>query len=367
MKLLIDAHCFDFPTSEGVNSYLRGLYQAIIPQAKDIKFYIADHDIDKVKSIFGTHANLSYIQLSGKSKLYRLLLEFPKIIKRYNIDAAHYQYTCPLYKNCKNIITLHDILFKDFPELFPWNYRIIKGILFKLSAKRADLLLTVSKYSQDRISTHFNIAKDKIFITPNAVDNDFYTIDQAKAQSFVLSQGITKYLLYVSRIEPRKNQVALLKAYLDLKLWLRDYSLVFIGRKTLPTEEFDKLLRSLSPEQKQNIHILNQVDFTELKYWYKAASVFVYPALAEGFGIPALEAGASGIPCICNNATAMKDYKLYGENLIDINDSNALKERIIDCLSNDYSIELQRINQIIHQTYNWSKTAKHFYDLVVNL
>ena len=151
MKLLVDAHCFDSRTTEGINTYIKGLYSELIKIAVDIDFYFAAQNIDKLKQLFGERRNVHYIALSSKNKVYRLLFEFPIIIKKNNIDVSHYQYTSPLIKNCKNIITLHDILFMDYPRLFPLSYRLVKGFLFKISAKRTDLLLTVSDYSRRQI------------------------------------------------------------------------------------------------------------------------------------------------------------------------------------------------------------------------
>ena len=359
MRLLIDAHCFDYGTSEGINTYLSGLYRELVKIATDIDFFFVAHDIDKIRVIFGEFQNTHYVPLTATNRIYRLLFEFPKIIRQYKIDAAHYQYISPLIKNCKNIITLHDILFKDYPKMFPLRYRIVKGILFKLSALRSDMLLTVSQYSKDRIAYHYGIPKDKIFVTPNAVSDDFFNIDAKVAHQFIQNKGIEKYLLYVSRIEPRKNQVILLQAFHELELYKQGYDLVFIGRRTLPTPEFDHLLYSLNETELKHIHIFNQVDYEELRFWYKAASLFVYPALAEGFGIPPIEAGAAEIPCICSNKTAMSDFSFFENNLIDISDLECFKETIISNLM--FLPGTKSISQQIHEKCNWSTIAKDFY------
>jgi glycosyltransferase involved in cell wall biosynthesis len=363
MNLLFDAHCFDYNTSEGVNSYIRGLYSKLILIAKDIHFFIVAANIDKVKTIFGEHENVTYISLTSKNKIYRLLVEIPHIIKKNRIDVAHFQYISPLIKNCRTIVTLHDILFKDFPSMFPLGYKLGKEALFKFSAKRADLLLTVSKYSQDRIAYHYGIPKDKIIVTPNAVSIDFENIDRKLAKRFVVSKGIDKYILYVSRIEPRKNQVSLLHAYIDLNLAEKGYHLVFIGRKTLNTPELDRLIASMENKQGKYVHFINQVSYEELKMWYCAASLFVYPSLAEGFGIPPVEAGVAGIPCICNNQTAMSDFTFFGDNLINIKNIDLLEERIIANLENQP--DTIQIKKTIMAKYNWNEIANNLYKILM--
>lgn len=361
MKLLVDAHCFDLQTTEGVNTYIKGLYGELIKEAGDIDFYFAAQNTDKLKQLFGERRNVHYIALASKNKVYRLLFEFPAIVKANRIDAVHYQYTSSPIKNCKNIITLHDILFKDYPKMFPLSYRIVKGFLFRISAMRADLLLTVSDYSRRQIAQHYHIPIDDIFVTPNAVSDDFANIDKAEAISFVKTRGIEKYLLYVSRIEPRKNHIALLRAYNELALWEKGYHLVIIGRRTLATPNFDAYYEHMDTNAKQYVHVMNQVSYSELKYWYKAASLFVYPALAEGFGIPPIEAAAAGIPCVCSNRTAMSDFTFLGNHLIDPQDDKLLKGEILQCLSQIDNSEIKSIQHQIYHRYNWNVIAKALY------
>lgn len=359
MRLLVDAHCFDYKTSEGINTYLQGLYSALTVKAADIDFFFVGKDIERLKKIFGEASNINYVALTSKNRIYRLLFEIPNIIKKCKIDIAHFQYTSPLIKNCSTIVTLHDILFKDFPALFPLGYRLSKGLLFKLSAKRADLLLTVSEYSKDRIAEHYDIPEDKIVVTPNAVSVDFAKVDRETAKRFTVSMGVDKYILYVSRIEPRKNQVNLLRAYIKLNLAEKGYHLVFIGRKTINTPELDALMASIGSVEKKYVHFINQVTCEELRMWYCAASLFVYPALAEGFGIPPIEAGVAEIPCICHNQTAMGDFTFFGNNLIDVRDIELLKKRIVENLESQPDVK--QIRNTILSVYNWEDVADKFY------
>lgn len=364
MRLLVDAHCFDYNTSEGINTYLRGLYGELVKIASGIDFFFAACNVERIKEIFGERSNVSYIRLEAASKVARLLTEIPRVVKIHGIDAAHFQYTSPLVKNCYTIVTLHDILFKDYPHLFPLTYKLSKDMLFRLSAKRADLLLTVSEYSRSRIAYHYHIPKERIFVTPNAVSEDFFDIDKSKAVEFVREQGIGKFLLYVSRIEPRKNQVALLRAYNEQKLAQRGYDLVFIGRKTLPVPEFDDYLRNMSSDARRHIHIFNQVSYKDLKFWYSAASLFVYPAMAEGFGIPPIEAGAAGIPCVCSNQTAMGDFVFFDKNLVDVSDLEQLKQAIEVNISTPMNTDSMR--KAIKEKYNWKIIAQNYYQLLQN-
>ena len=100
MKLLVDAHCFDYQTTEGINTYLKGLYGELVGIAPDIDFYFVAQNVGRIKALFGEAANVHYVPLTSQNKIYRLLFEIPAIVKKLGIEWAHFQYTSPLIKNC---------------------------------------------------------------------------------------------------------------------------------------------------------------------------------------------------------------------------------------------------------------------------
>jgi glycosyltransferase involved in cell wall biosynthesis len=364
MRLLVDCHCFDYGEAQGINTYLRELYKAMIPMASDITFIFAAQNLDRIQKIFGEGKNIEYLQLGTHSKYYRLAIEFPKLIKTHSIDWAHFQYTTPLIKKCKYITTLHDILFEDYPNEFPLSYRISKHILFKASAKNTDLLLTVSNYSKERIAKIYNIEEDNIFVTHNGVSQDYQHIDKQEARNRIKEKyGIEKYILYVSRFEPRKNQQALLRAYKHLNLSQKGYKIVFIGIKSLLCAEFDMELSTCDSETKKNIHLFENISYQDLKNWYAGAELFVYPSKAEGFGIPPLEAGACLTPVICNNQTAMRDFDFFSPYHITTDNQPLLETTIssvIQSIQNDTN-HLRKIQESIYLKYSWNNIALDFY------
>lgn len=364
MRLLVDCHCFDAGETQGINTYIRCLYQSMISTAKDITFVFAAQDIPNIKRLFGHSKNIEYVKLGNHSRLFRLMVEYPRIIQKHKIDVAHFQYVAPWMANCKTIVTVHDILFEDYPNFFPLSYRLFRHFLFKESAKRADLLLTVSDYSKKRIAEVYGIPEKDIFITHNGVSNDYRRLDTKDSADYIEKTfGISNYILYVSRFEPRKKQVTLLQAYKDLRLDLRGVDLVLIGIKSIPDPQFDRVYEECSEEIKRHIHILNHVPYAELLKWYAGASLFVYPSEAEGFGIPPLEAGACGVPVICNNKTAMEDFTFFGDNLISTDDSKLLHSRMLALLDRDYDTEhLQKVKEDIYRIYSWNGIARDLYE-----
>ena len=126
MRLLIDAHIFD-EKFQGTRTYLKGLYSALIPMAKEWEFYFVANDIKNLEKEFGIAKNVHYLKFSSQNKYYRLLIDLPSLVKENKIDYAHYQYISPFIKNSKTIVTTHDILFNEdrFKKYFPLKYRII--------------------------------------------------------------------------------------------------------------------------------------------------------------------------------------------------------------------------------------------------
>ncbi|PCJ23218.1 MAG: glycosyl transferase [Flavobacteriales bacterium] len=360
MNILVDAHIFD-DKYQGTRTYIKGLYSALIPIAKDWNFFFIASDVEQLEKEFGTTSNVNYLSYKSTNKFYRLLFDLPKIIKENNIDYAHYQYISPPFGKCKNIVTIHDILFKEnrFKKFFPLKYRMLNGLLFKISAKKADVLLTVSNYSKEKINEHYNIPLKEIFVTPNAVPADFKCSNNNIKEKYSLS----KYILYVSRIEPRKNHLALLKAYRKMKLWEQGYQLVFIGIEDIVSVELDGYKEKYKLELGKNVLWLNEVDYEDLKCFYHDCELFVFPSFAEGFGIPPLEAIVMDKKVLCSNATAMKDFNFKEDMTFNPSDVEELKNKIKKALYDDNFHKIASKEGVLLK-YNWDTIADNFYKLI---
>lgn len=359
MKLLIDAHYYDGRQVEGVNTYIKGIYTRLTSMAPDIEFYFASRMGEGLAEIFGTAPNIHYLTLHSKTRAGRLLREFPALIKKHGIDTAHFQYMAPPVKKCRTILTVHDLLFLDFPQYFPLSYRVSRSALFRKVARQADVIAAVSDYSRRSIAHHFDLDADRFLVTHNAVDDDFFNVDREKAREEIYAKGIRPFIMNVSRIEPRKKQLAVVRAFHELELAARGYDLVLVNRHDINVPELEKYIADLPEQERKHIHRIEGMPHHELKTWYAAASLFVYPSLAEGFGIPPLEAAATGTPTICHNATAMADFTFFGDNLTDLSDQKILNNLVDNNLTNPPSeAELKKIADAIKNKYSWQRSAE---------
>lgn len=361
LKVFIDGYLLN-KEPQGVTTYIKELYKKITTQTSNILFFIGCFEDDNIKEEFKDQKNIDFIFYKHRSRVYRMLFEIPQYIRRGEFNFAHFQYVIPFKrsKNCKYITTIHDILFNDYPEHFSKMYRYKRNFLFYRSAKKADFLLTVSDYTKKSIKKNYKLKNKNIFITPNGVNESFfkhYSKETAKKR-IKKKYGFNDYILYVSRIEPRKNQELLLKIYLETKIYNTSTHLVFIGNNSIENIKLNKLVNSLSSNQKQKIHFFENIKQTDLIEFYKAAKMFVYPSRAEGFGIPPLEAGALKIPVLCSNVTAMESFDFFNPNFFNPNDEDEFKRKFQNFYISYKSIDLNNIQDEIKTNYSWDKSAQ---------
>lgn len=352
VNILIDCHVFD-QSLQGTTTYIKGIYLELIKDKKK-NFYFVSHHYP-LEKLFGTQENVHYLKYKSKNKFYRLLIELPSLIRKHKIDFAHFQYVVPPIKKCKYIVSLHDVLFLDYPQYFPFLYKLSKKFLYKWSAKNSDIVLTVSEFSKQRIQYHFDI--ENIYITPNAVEETFFQpYNKNEIQNQVFKKfGIENYFLFVSRWEPRKNHHLLLKVFVE-KEYFKKYSLVFVGDEAIENIEYNNYFNSLAIEIKNKIFKLKKIDFDDLININRAAVLSVYPSIAEGFGIPPLESVACEVPTVCSNSTAMADFGFISDCLFNPLSTEDLNDKIkfVLSLSNDLSAKKEKLSK----KYNWNFSAQ---------
>lgn len=352
IKIFVDAHVFD-DSFQGTTTYIKGLYSALVKDS-DFEITLAAHNIEKLKTVF-TDPRFKFIAFIETSKYKRLALEIPALIKKNGFDFAHFQYITPPIKSCRYINTIHDLLFLDFPQYFPWTYRFTKKHIFKFSANRSEIICTVSEYSKKALIKHYQIPAEKILITANAVSEYTGPFSDVKSK-----YKLNKYILFVSRMEPRKNHYLMLKSFVELALYEQGYKLVFIGRtKDVKTENYHNYYNSLDEIIKDSVLHIENISYEELNSFYKNADLFVYPSLAEGFGIPPLEAAIMECKVLCSNQTAMSDFDFFGKYLFDPSDPQQLKEKILNTLD-DQNYPFEKIKNAVIQKYNWKNIADAF-------
>lgn len=366
LKIFVDAHVFD-ERYQGTRTYIKEIY-SLLALRQDLEIYLGAQDTENLRKDFPNLNNVYFIKLKAKSSWARLLYDIPRVIRKYKIQYAHFQYVVPFFKCCRQIVTIHDVIFNEYPQEFSWKYRMSRNLFFKLAAIRSEILTTVSKYSRKSISRYLHLSEKRIGIVPNGVHERFFSpYNKEESKGYLAKKfGIGDFILYVSRIEPRKNHLALLQAYIDLKLHERGLYLVLLGYESIPVPAFTQLLNSLPVEVRAHIFIHGEIDNEDLLHFYRACQLFVYPSKAEGFGIPPLEAAALRVPVICSNSTGMAEYDFFGEDHIDPDNTDLLKERMLLILDQQTcNDKYDSIARIVRERYSWGTAADQLYDLLI--
>jgi glycosyltransferase involved in cell wall biosynthesis len=345
IKILVDAHVLD-GKHQGTSSYITGLYSEL-SKREECDVFIATKKQESVDKYFDKSTNVTWVPLSSKNKYERLAVEFDALAKKIKPDYSHFQYITPLTKSNKWINTIHDVLFLDFPENFPLSYRIQNYCLFKIGALRSDILLTVSEYSKQQISHHFKVSQQDIIVTPNAIDD----ISAVPAKSIKPLES-SKFYLYVSRFEPRKNQHLLIESFLKSNA-ANDSKLVLVGAPALAYPELEKHLSNIPNNRVMH---LQGIEKSELVWLYQHAIASLYPSKGEGFGIPPLEAMALGCASYSAENTALTELSPYLSGTFE-NNQMAITSLINRITLEDPKKILQEKSEQVISTFNWAASA----------
>jgi len=355
MKILIDAHKFG-EKHEGTSTYLSGIYQSLMLLHPEWEYVFVGRHQKAMQGVFGQGPHVRYRLLKAKNRFWRMMVEMPQILRQENPDYAHFQYITPMGARSPYIVTTHDILFEEkrFRHFFPFTYRWLNGFLFRRSARKAKILCTVSAYSKEKIVQYYGKSPGEIVVTPNAVksndpNNEF---DQLVMERY----GLDRFLLLVSRVEPRKNHLALYRSFVALGLKDKGYKLVLIGKNEWQSQETKDFVAQHQSALVDAMVIIEDIDLAHLEAFYRCAEVFVYPSFAEGFGIPPLEAAIAQTKVVCSSATAMKDFDFFPYH-IDPTDQDALDTAINEAI-HDEDYDLQGLKNVVRDKYQWTNSAQ---------
>lgn len=198
----------------------------------------------------------------------------------------------------KKVVTIHDLIFLEIPELYPFIDRKIYHKKFLHSCKSADKIIATSEQTKSDIIKHFGIENDRIVVIYQSCNQIFTKpVEETTAKNVLKKYNLkNNYILNVGTLEVRKNALNILKAvyYFNIKT-----DIVFVGRKTSYYKELKEYIDT--HKMNERVHFLSNVSTEELAAIYQNSKLFIYPSLYEGFGIPIIEAFSSGVPVITSN------------------------------------------------------------------
>ncbi len=306
------------------------------------RFYKKFYNLWRQKGI------ISDLKKDGITIFHGLSGEIPRGLKKNNI---------------KSVVTIHDLIFLKFPHLYSFFDRKIHFYKFKKAAKEANCIIAISEQTKQDIIDYLKINPSKIKVIYqgcHAIFKEVASKEQLQ-QTKIKFQLPDKFILNVGTIEERKNIFLAIKAILGTNM-----TLVIVGKQTSYSSKIKSFIANNKMEHQ--VLFLNQLTLQELATIYQLASVFVYPSIYEGFGIPIIEALYSKTPVITTNSGVFPEaggpFSIY----IDPTNEKELQNKLLFLWNNvDFCTEIAQKGYEFVQKFNDEIIASQLMEVYKNL
>jgi glycosyltransferase involved in cell wall biosynthesis len=261
----------------GEETYVRNLLRELPRVAPDLEIVAVTRHPELVPDGVGA------LRLDAHSQELRMAWSLPRLLRRLRPRVAHFQHALPLGWRGPSVVTLHDLHFEHDPGVMGLLDRWTFKAVVPRAARRAARVIAVSERTKRDVVSLYGIPESKVVVTPHGVD-----------PSFSPGPGAHDYVLFVGAVQARKDPLAALAAAGDVGL-----PLVVAGPEKEP-----ELVREL---RRRGADVRGWVTQHELAELYRGAAALVLPSRFEGFGIPVVEAMASGTPVVVSDDAALRE------------------------------------------------------------
>jgi len=362
MRFAVDAHAIGRHLT-GNEVYIRSLLSALAARERDCELiaYVSTDDARR------TLSSRIHTRRVARNPFVRLGCDLAAKVWRDQPDLLHVQYTSPLACPVPVVVSVHDVSFLEHPEYFTPERALQLRWTVRRTVSRAARILTVSEFSRSAIlKVYGTLDEDKVTVVPNAAAPQFRPISRESAAAAVRERFSVAgpFLLSVGDLQPRKNQIGLIRAFARL---VRAYpqiphSLVLAGKPTWFARRVHRA--ALESGVADRIRFVGFVSDSELLHLYNACDVFVFPSFYEGFGLPPLEAMACGRAVVCSNTSAMPEVVDGAALLFDPYSLNEMVRAIADLLLDPaLRARMERLGLQRAARFSWQSAAEKTLDV----
>jgi glycosyltransferase involved in cell wall biosynthesis len=289
-------------------------------------------------------------------------------MRHLKLDVMVYQTFPSFVHKIPSISFIHDVLFREFPQFFTWKEKMYFLSLTWLTRNRSERLIATTNYvANELLRFQYVKSRSRIDIVPLAVSKAYQPAEYqnpADLSAVKLKYQLPdQFILFVGRLNIRKNIENLLRAL--LLIHDRNIKLVIVGESDSKAPDLQKILSS--QKLKKRIEFTGAMTDKDLVMTYSLAKLFCFPSFAEGFGLPPLEAMASGVPVIVSEITALPEVCRDAAIYTDPYNPESIANAINDLLENKELYARQRHSGIQRaKEFTWAKSAKSFMESIVN-
>jgi glycosyltransferase involved in cell wall biosynthesis len=357
-RIGLDMHVAD-GIFQGSRTHCLELFSRVIAATPECDFFIFASDNGTLLE-FSSDFSRPHVRICIMPEMpaaIRILYQLPKLAAQHRLSLLHTQYIVPPFMlSCRKAVTVHDILFEPHPEFFGRAFVLRSRALVRHSVRSSQAVFTVSDYSHREICNTYRIPNDRVHTIPNGVDCKRFRPGN-DGDELVRELGLTSgnYFLTVGRLEPRKNHTQLLRAWAMLPV--PRTKLVIVGQRHFGYQEATELIRTLNLES--DVVFFEQISDAQLPLIYRHARGFVYASLAEGFGMPLLEAMASGVPVITSSNTALAEVSADAALSIDPANPSQIADAVLR-LDWDETLRTKLIDRghVRTRDFSWERSAE---------
>jgi glycosyltransferase involved in cell wall biosynthesis len=346
----------------GIGTYVRNLLRQLAKQddGDDYVAFCRDADFETVAA-FG--ARVRPVREEAGNYSMREQVAIPIDVRREGIELFHApHYVLPPLTPCTSVVTIHDCIHLRFPQYLPsrLGYAYARAQMWA-ATHRAARVITVSEASKRDILRYFRVAESRIDVIYNAIDDRFWQapdpdeIDRVR-QRYQLN---APFVLYAGNIKPHKNLERLIESFHLLRQGadFKDVQLLIIGDEI---SKYATLRRAVHRHKlHKHVRFFGFVPDRTLAALYRLANVFVFPSLYEGFGLPPLEAMASGTPVITSDVSSLPEVVGDAALMIDPYEPAAIADAMRRVLTDDaLRADLQRRGFARAREFSWERSVK---------
>lgn len=355
MRIGIDAKWY-FKGPAGPRTYVRNIvnWLALIDSENEYIIYL-DKD-DDVSAVEYSAPNFVTKSLSPSQSWLRVMLKLPVVAKRDKLDILYTHNFCPIVSRSKRVVMIYDIIFKTHPQLFSLQERIF----FKpvcLAAHLADNVITISDYCKHVIADSYHVREEKVATILLGCDEGFRkTNGDEKISSIREKYSIPeRFILYVGRINVRKNLVRLIQAL--SKIQDHEVKLVIVGERNWKAENLEPIIEKSGVQER--VVFLGYVPDEDLPAVFQMATVFAYIPIVEGFGLPPLESMSCGTPVVTSNVSSIPEVVKDSALLVDPYNMEQITGALDNLLaSKDLRDELSKKGIERARMFRWESAAR---------